>query len=528
MKQVFGIAAADFTERRRRFSFLAVVALALFAAYCFVPNSNVGALIVEPGIFIQGGHPSWMPATSAWGISIFLPLLGFFYVSGTLAFDERTGVRQYADTAPASSLAYLFGKHISNFLLLLCLIFAVFAGSLAMSIIHFPGQALPLRAAATIFLPSVAAAALVSALAVLFESSRVLGRNIGAVVFVAIWILLLAAAFGFNGEGARASGVPLWVRLLDVNGLTSLYADAQREVLAQSGRPLQDINFLAFGARSGSGTATLIFHGIPLTRGQVSLWLGQIAVSVAMVLAAAPIYAAAGRVRRARKNIAADEAPGAFSLAQYRPGEMPRSRSSNPFGGLLAEMRLMLAGLPLAWYLAAAGGMALCAFLPMGAAWTVLLLLPVWCLGVFSGMGCREYENGTLQCVAVLPNGLLRQIARAWASGVIICGALAAPMIIRQALAGNAATVLSCAGGAVFIPSLALFLGEWTRTRRVFAVAFIVLAYLNLNYVPALMYFEYRPEHLSTARSAAFLAAGLALAAAGILKRARPRRAILA
>jgi hypothetical protein len=198
--------------------------------------------------------------------------------------------------------------------------------------------------------------------------------------------------------------------------------------------------------------------------------------------------------------------------------------SGGLLGRLFAEMRLMVAGLPLLWYVVAVAGMALCAALPMDAAWIVLLLLPVWCLGVLSKLGCREYEHDTLQCIAVLPSGRLWQILCAWISGVALCAVLIAPMIIRQALAGNFGVVFSCASGAMFIPSLALFLGEWTRTRRAFAVVFIIVAYLNLNYLPVLMYFEFRPEYLSFAHSFAFLVAGLALAAAGILKRVRLRR----
>jgi hypothetical protein len=93
--------------------------------------------------------------------------------------------------------------------------------------------------------------------------------------------------------------------------------------------------------------------------------------------------------------------------------------------------------------------------------------------------------------------------------------------MIRLVLTGNFAAAFSCVSGAVFIPSLALFLGELTRTRRMFTVVFIVLAYLNLNYVPALMYFEFRPEYLSFAHSCVFLMIGLMLGLAGVLKRAR-------
>jgi hypothetical protein len=93
------------------------------------------------------------------------------------------------------------------------------------------------------------------------------------------------------------------------------------------------------------------------------------------------------------------------------------------------------------------------------------------------------------------------------------------PVIVRTALAGQTNGALSCLAGAVFLPSFAAFLGEFTKTRRVFEIAFIVMTYIILNNAPAFMYMAAAPETVSPARSGIYLAAGIAAGAAVLAKR---------
>jgi ABC-type transport system involved in multi-copper enzyme maturation permease subunit len=144
MSGVWGVARADFLEKFRRFSFVAMMALSLFAAFWLVPRNDgsVQLIAIQPDRFVQAGNPSWIPVTSAWGLGIILPLIGFFYLRNTIAFDEKSGVMQLVSSSPIGYTRYMFGKLCSGTLLLYCFASAVILGSFFIMLWLFPGQLL--------------------------------------------------------------------------------------------------------------------------------------------------------------------------------------------------------------------------------------------------------------------------------------------------------------------------------------------------------------------------------------------------
>jgi hypothetical protein len=227
----------------------------------------------------------------------------------------------------------------------------------------------------------------------------------------------------------------------------------------------------------------------------------------------------APRFRRKKAVIIADAEPLPARLAAYVPES---AAVTNRFARkLAAEMKLTLAGVPRLWYLAALGALAAEALLPLRTAQMILPLILLWPLSVYSALGCREHQHGTRYLVAVLPSGLSRQMARSWLCGILLSLAMLCPALIRMLAAGEFAGVLVCLCGAVFVPALALFLGEWTRTRRAFEVVYVSLAYVVMNGVTSISYLEVRPEYLSLARAAMYMALGIALGVLAVMKRAR-------
>ena len=89
MRVIIGQARADYKDKSRRFSFVALMALCLFGAFWFVPRAGDGFEImsIQPDVFIQGGNSSWIPVTSALGLAFFLPFIGFFYLRNAMLFD---------------------------------------------------------------------------------------------------------------------------------------------------------------------------------------------------------------------------------------------------------------------------------------------------------------------------------------------------------------------------------------------------------------------------------------------------------
>ncbi|MCL1965285.1 MAG: hypothetical protein FWF69_09575 [Firmicutes bacterium] len=518
MRGVAGVARADFQERSRRFSFIAMIAFALFGAFWFVPRNDgsLQVITIQPDRFMQAGNASWIPIASAWGLGFFLPFIGFFYLKNTITYDEKSGVSQLIAASPLGHVRYMLGKFCSGTLLLYCFTAVVILGSFLMMTWRFPGQYLSVYDFLSPFAFLVAALPFCAAMAVLFESFRLLRGAIGSVLYV-------VAFFSMYVLISEAQSPSLLLRSFDFSGTAVIFHTIARAVLEQSGQPMDILMFLGGMELAVQPTAQLIFHGVRLVAADIQGFAGMACVTLVITLLSAPLYSLSQSLsviklpkkRRAGKEPRADDAKG---TAVYKPAQPAHGNAG--LRGLAAELRLMLAGQPFMWKIVSLGGLICCLCLDLGAVQIyVLPLFMLWFVNVFSTMGSREYQHDMLKCIAVIPNGRLRQIVSSWLSGMTLAAALALPVMLRMLLAGQAAGVLACLAGAVFLPSLAIFSGEFTKTRRAFESLFIVMTYVILNNVPAFMYIGVHPDVVSLLRSGIYAAAGITMGVAAISKR---------
>ena len=110
------------------------------------------------------------------------------------------------------------------------------------------------------------------------------------------------------------------------------------------------------------------------------------------------------------------------------------------------------------------------------------LLLPVaWLVPVlyWSRMGSREARYGTGQLVFSSAGVLVRQFWALWLTGVIISLVTGGGVILRVGLIGGLAEVVALVVGALFIPSLALCLGVWMGSSKVFEFLYTLLWYIG-------------------------------------------------
>jgi hypothetical protein len=187
--------------------------------------------------------------------------------------------------------------------------------------------------------------------------------------------------------------------------------------------------------------------------------------------------------------------------------------------GIISEIKLMLKGQRFVWYLIGVAGIGSTVFFEADIAQMyVLPLLMLWFINVFSNMGSREHQNNVLSIITTIPNGRIRQITYSWAAGIIIAFALALPVIVKMSVIGQYSDMLSVLAGVIFLPSFALFLGEMSKTGRVFELLFIAMTYFSLNGLPIIMYLG-NPQATSLTSALTYLVVGIACAAAAIVKR---------
>jgi hypothetical protein len=147
---------------------------------------------------------------------------------------------------------------------------------------------------------------------------------------------------------------------------------------------------------------------------------------------------------------------------------------------VLSELRLMVKGNRWWWYVVA-GGLCLAALLsPADRTRQIWLPLAwIWPLLIWSPLGNRAARHRIEPIILSAAYPLRTQIPAAWLAGLIVALATASGGILRLLVAGQWTALLALSVGAAFIPALALALGAWSRSSKLFEVVYLVLWYVG-------------------------------------------------
>ena len=190
-------------------------------------------------------------------------------------------------------------------------------------------------------------------------------------------------------------------------------------------------------------------------------------------------------------------------------------RAHNRFARLaLSEWALMAKGLRWWWYVVAAGLLVAEFVSPtVQAREGVLLAAWIWPVLVWSQMGCRETRYGMHSLIFSAERVVYRQLMALWMAGVAIALVTGAGAGIRLLLSSNGRMFAAWFAGALFIPSMALAMGVWSGSSKLFEAVYTVCWYLGpLHQMPSLD-FVGGTRASSSAGLYLALAAGLLLAA---------------
>ena len=146
---------------------------------------------------------------------------------------------------------------------------------------------------------------------------------------------------------------------------------------------------------------------------------------------------------------------------------------------VVAELRLALHGVSRWWYLVALGLIAAGLFSPVPVSRGLLIAAWIWPLLIWSAMGARETRWRTDQLVFSTAHPLRRQLPACWLAGVIIALVTGGGTGIRLLVAGEQLGLLAWTVGALFIPTMALALGVWSGSSKLFEVLYLFLWYLG-------------------------------------------------
>jgi len=463
------LALADFRDRVRRRSFLAVLAA---AAYLGLETIR-GNVIVAFDDYTGGGTSAWAGTLMAIVADSFLSLAGFWVVKGSIARDRETGVGQILAATPISKVAYTLSKTASHLLVLSSMVGVLWVAALvyqwrAPAATGFDLVAITMP----LLLFTLPTLAVVSALAVLFETVPFLARGFGNFVWFFLWGALLV--------------LPLTTSFPDLFGLRHFHetaAAAMREI-----QPGWDGSFRITLAGDGERPIhTLPWRGFALDARLLGGRFVALLFALATALAAALPF---DRFDPARRKYRAPERSAEAGPA--RPAADPSGARVRRLGALAAtertftivplalhELRVALRGMPRCWRLGAAALLVGGALAPATSRQLWLALGFLWPALLWSGLGVRERESGVDAILAAAPLTRRRQLPALLLAGFLAGLATTAGSLARILLAGDLRGAAAAVAGLAAMPLLGLAFGLLSRGARLFEGLFIAIWYIG-------------------------------------------------
>lgn len=465
---LYSVARADFLERVRRYSYLLTLGFAVFLAIAVLTKKIVLRLNEYRGV----PEATWAGASMALVCTVFISLVGFYIVKSAVQRDRTTRVGILLATTPLSKPAYMMGKTISNFAVLASMVVALAATAALMPFFIRQGAADYWRSIPTFLLVSLPSVALVSALAVLFESASWLRGGFGNVLYFFLWCSLLWLGVA-----------TIWV---DFSAIGLYFHNMDAAV--QSAAPGY-VHGLQLNILDREAARTFPWNGIGWTPALILSRLAWLPLSAVIAWTAAAFFdrfdpANARNVKTAKqvseKIGKSGEAIPAASLwtGSVHLTPLPTAAGHGSFVNLvIAELLLLVKGASWIWMLGAAGLLIASLLAPLHITRLLLVAIWIWPLLLWSKMGMRERYFATAPFILSSPNAPYRQLAAAWISGVALAGMVGAGVLVRFLIAGDLRSVLSWIAAAFFIPALALSLGVWSGQSKAFEAIYTVWWY---------------------------------------------------
>jgi hypothetical protein len=518
---------ADFFERTRRYSFLVTLLTVMMLGY-WVNNGTISLMLdTYRGIY----NSAWVGSLMALVIVTFLGWFGFYLVKNAVERDEETGVGQIIATTPLTRVEYTMGKWLSNFVLLAAFCLILMAAAIIMQIFQREDPIFDLWALVAPFLFVVLPVmALVAAFAIFFEMVPWLRGGFGNVVYFFFFMFLLSFAIISFGE-QYPEIEPFGIRLLTKD---------MAQTLQQIDPTYNPENF-TLGTSDRPMLGTFHWTGLKWTPQIVALRLMWIAISAGLAATAGLIFNRfdTSTVRRmpmlgkSRRRAAQGENAGVVAEDSLPAADAPTSSHLSSLGEwkyqpnfarlLLAEARLMFKGQRWYWYAGAAVIIIGCLVAPLDQVrqgW--LLAAAIWPVFLWSQMGVRENRWRMDALVFSTPRPLLRVLLVSWLAGVLLGGSLSIGAAVRWMVAGDLPSMLAWVLFILFIPSLALFLGVWSSSTKLFEVLYLVIWYIGpVNRLPGLDYLGVLPDGLARTQPVLLAVISLALLIGAVLGRKR-------
>jgi len=473
---LYQLVTADFKERTRSYAYLLTLLGAVFFGYLVM----TGQYSVQFSDYAFVYNSAWVGTLTAVSGSLIFLLAGFYVVRTSISRDRRTRVGEIIAATTLNGRDYIAAKFISN----LCVLLSMMAVLALVAFVNLLFRAAPggidvLDFAVPFVTLGVPAMAVAAALAVLFDTVRWLRGSIGNIIYL------------FTAETLIVAGM-LATSALDVAGLNLFIANAEAAIRQSypGAHIAMQMGFLAIAGDVGAqGTIPVLWHGIQWSAGVLLQRLAWVGLAVGIAAFSIPFFdrfdPACDKTKAKRKvkqqKVRATRKPHRSDLTIPTYGNIPVAKPVFSLPGMyVAELRLMLKGLHWAWYLIAAGLLVA----QLAAPYQIVrsFLIPaamVWPLLIWSAMGTRETRHNTGQLLFSSPAPVARQLPAVLLGGLTVSLLAVVAMTLRSLVHGHTLYALTILSGALLVPSLALFSGITTGSKKLFEVVYLIVWYVG-------------------------------------------------
>jgi len=479
---IYHLARADFLERVRRYSFLVMLGAVLFFGY----QAAIGNVSVQLGDYRGEFNSAWVGSMMAIIASFFLSWFGFYLVKGSVARDRETGVGQIMATTPLTRPLYSLGKWLSNFAVLIAMVIVLAIAGIAIQLFAGESNQFDFIAFLAPFLfVALPMLALTAALAVLFEYIGFLQGGFGNMLYFFFFSLIISVSVTSGKTNP----------MLDPLGFHVLKESMGEATLAAF--PDYSGSF-SLGSTGVPIAGLFTWSGVNWTYSIVFTRLIFLGIGMILVLVSSILFDRFDSSRRKPKQIKASAShltPETAIVKQTVPAVQltPITTPQNGFAFprlIILDLKLLFKGGHW-WWFVVAGGLFVASLVntPENVRASILPITWLWPILIWSGLGSHETRHNVGQMVFSSASPLMRQLPATWFAGFIVTVLTGGGAAIKFLIAGDSASLLVWFSAALFIPTLALTLGIWSKSSKLFEVLHVSMWYLALNGIDTVDYF---------------------------------------
>ncbi len=522
MTHIYNIMLMTYKEKSRHSSFLFLIFAVVMLSYYCIPDTmdSLVILCIEMDKFIQGGNPTWIPITSAMGIAILLPFIGFFYFRTDLIVEHRQGFVQLFSTTTTTKFQYLIGKYFAHLILLYQIIVVVSIATFMILQILYPNSGIGVWQFVSPFIAVSIGSLLLASLPIIFDSISFLRGIFGSIIYVEYVFFMSGAMQSVNGVSTYSPVemfiyannlskdlVMKFLRLFDVTGSALLNNQMGIDVFEQSKEVLSDIRILAVREPHIIVTEQLYLNEITLILTDIFLIMGTILISFIMLYISSMCIGSKFKTIKYTNEVVDSD----FKFAREKMNINSIVRKPNILTQLQLEIKLIWTTIPKFWrnILKIIFILGYVNNLEVMQSQMVLPLIMVIFVKCLSTSSCRDYLFGTYPIVGSVLGGKLHFIGIRWFANFIIINIVLSGIIFRTAGVGQGLALFSYFSGLIFMLSIATFFGEFTQRETFFECIFLILTYASINTIDWAIFITLDQNYLSNTRSLIYLCLGI-------------------